>query len=155
MRTSVTIMRGKKPANGNTRRRVVRMLTIGEMARVCGVTPRAIRHYETLGLLAASARGENNYRLFDKEAETRMRFIARCRALGFSIPEIADLLKILGDPNRTCAQVANISRQHLELIDAKLHGLMSMRREVETHLSRCSDENVPDCAVLDYLTRTT
>lgn len=85
-------------------------LTIGQLSRKTGVTARTIRHYERLGLLKAAGRTGANYRLFDVDSITHVTFIARCRSLGFSIPEIADLLQITGNASPTCAQIATLTR---------------------------------------------
>lgn len=127
------------------------LMTIGQLARATGVTPRAIRHYEKLGLIKAPVRTAANYRLFDGDSAARVQFVSRCRSLGFAIPEIADLLKIMDDPGHTCAQVAELSLHHLRLIDSKIETLMTMRGVLAQTLSQCTQGNIPDCAVLDFL----
>lgn len=129
-------------------------MTIGQVSRRSGVTPRAIRHYEQLGLIRPPFRSESNYRFFDSESVSRLRFIAKCRSLGFSTAEIADLLSVTDDPNHTCAQVEEITTRHLELIDAKLQSLTEMRETLAEGLAQCSGRDVPDCAVLDLLERS-
>ena len=106
----------------------MQLMTIGQLAGHTRVTPRAIRHYERLGLIEAPLRTDANYRLFDSDSVSRIKFIAKCRSLGFSLPEIADFLHIMEDPDHTCAQVVEVTRQHLDLIDAKLSDLAEMRR---------------------------
>ena len=128
-----------------------KLITIGELARTAGMTPRAIRHYERLGLIQVPIRTDSNYRLFDSDSVERARFIAKCRSLGFSIAEIADLLRAMDDPEHTCAQVAELTQAHLDLVDAKLQTLVEMRRTLAKTLSRCTGKDVPECAVLDFL----
>ncbi len=127
------------------------LITIGRLARKAGVTPRAVRHYESLGLIGASIRTEANYRLFDSDSVARLRFIAKCRSLGFSIPEVSDLLRITEDPDHTCAQVADLTREHLDLVDSKIKDLGEMRRTLARNLACCTGEEAPDCAVLEFL----
>jgi len=127
------------------------LVTIGRLARETGVTPRAIRHYERLGLIRAPLRTDANYRLFDSDSMKRVRFIGKCRSLGFSIAEIADFLCVTDDPEHTCAQVAELARHHLGLIDGKIEALAEMRGTLARSLSRCTGEEVPECAVLDFL----
>lgn len=127
------------------------MLTIGQLSRRAGVTPRAIRHYERLGLVSAPMRTDANYRLFDRESLKRVRFIAKCRSLGFSIPEIADLSRIMEVRDNVCAQVAELTQQHLDLVDGKIRDLVKMRRALGSNLSRCTGRDVPECAVLEFL----
>ena len=67
-------------------------LTVGEFAKQSGLTARAVRLYEKLGLLKSVARGENGYRYFrDSEVAVALR-IGELRSLGFSLDEVARLL---------------------------------------------------------------
>lgn len=71
-----------------------RLLRIQEVATETGLTPRAIRYYEELGLLAPAARSEGAYRLYDAEDLDRLRFIRGLRDdAGFSLAEIRQLLE--------------------------------------------------------------
>lgn len=127
------------------------MLTIGQVSRRTGVTPRAIRHYERLGLVSVPMRTDANYRLFDRDSLERVKFIAKCRSLDFSIPEIADLSRIMEVRDNVCAQVAELTQQHLEVVDGKIRDLVEMRRALGSNLSRCTGRDVPECAVLEFL----
>jgi MerR family transcriptional regulator, repressor of the yfmOP operon len=71
-----------------------RLLRIQEVAEDTGLTPRAIRYYEEVGLLAPAARSEGAYRLYDGEDLERLRFIRGLRDdAGFSLAEIRQLLE--------------------------------------------------------------
>lgn len=129
----------------------VGLITIGRLAREAGVTPRAVRHYERLGLISAPVRTEARYRLFDSDSVARLKFIAQCRSLGFSLPAVADLLQLLEDPDRTCAEVAALTRGHLDLVDAKINDLAEMRRILVRELARCSRGRNPDCPILAFI----
>lgn len=72
------------------------MLKIGDTAKLVGVTPKAIRHYHKLGLLAEPARSEGGYRLYSADDLLRLRRIRRLRALGLSLRRIGE---ILGGPD--------------------------------------------------------
>ena len=66
---------------------------IGVVARQVGLTPRAIRYYEELGLLHPAVRVKGSDRLFDESDVQRLREIKRLReVIGFSLAEIAELL---------------------------------------------------------------
>jgi len=54
----------------------------GELARLCGVSPDTIRHYERLGILSVAARGTNGYRRFPPETVDRVMLIRRAIAIG-------------------------------------------------------------------------
>jgi MerR family transcriptional regulator, repressor of the yfmOP operon len=71
-----------------------RLLRIQEVGAETGLTPRAIRYYEELGLLAPAARSDGAYRLYDPEDLERLRFIRGLRDdAGFSLAEIGQLLE--------------------------------------------------------------
>ena len=59
-----------------------RLLRIGELARLAGVTPRAVRFYETQGLLPAPHRSEAGYRLYSPHDLVRVIRVRRLRELG-------------------------------------------------------------------------
>ena len=70
------------------------LLRIQEVADKTGLTPRAIRYYEEIGLLEPAGRSHGAYRLFDAEDLTRLRFIKGLREdAGFSLAEIRQLLE--------------------------------------------------------------
>ena len=71
-----------------------RLLRIQEVAAETGLTPRTIRYYEELGLLAPAGRSDGAYRLYDAEDLERLRFIRGLRDdAGFSLAEIGQLLE--------------------------------------------------------------
>ena len=69
-----------------------------------------VRHYEALGLLPEVARTDSGYRQYTANDVHTLRFIRRCRDLGFSIEEIRQLLALWRDKLRASAQVKHIAR---------------------------------------------
>jgi len=126
-------------------------MTIGQLARRTGLTARAIRHYETLDLITPSGRTQANYRLYDAAAIAQLRFIANCRALGFSTTEVSALLAVMDDPRHTCSEAAALTRRHLELVDEKLRDLVETRNTLARFLERCSTPGAAQCPMLDSL----
>lgn len=71
-----------------------RLLRIQEVAAETGLTTRAIRYYEEMGLLEPAARSDGAYRLFDASDLDRLRFIKDLRDdAGFSLAQIGQLLE--------------------------------------------------------------
>ncbi|MEU0479782.1 MerR family transcriptional regulator [Streptosporangium sp. NPDC006013] len=68
------------------------MLTIGDLARHCGTTPKAIRLYHRKGLLPEPERAANGYRLYGAGALIRLQRIRGMRDLGLPLSRIRDLL---------------------------------------------------------------
>jgi DNA-binding transcriptional MerR regulator len=72
----------------------VPLLRIAEVAEETGLTARAIRYYEEIGLLEPAARSDGAYRLYDAEDLERLRFIKGLREdAGFSLAEIRQMLE--------------------------------------------------------------
>ena len=70
------------------------LLRIHEVAALLGLTSRAIRYCEEVGLLEPAARSEGSYRLYDEDDVERLRFIKGLRDdAGFSLAEIGRLLE--------------------------------------------------------------
>ena len=70
------------------------LLRIQDVAADTGLTTRAIRYYEELGLLEPAARSDGDYRLFDASDLERLRFIRSLRDdAGFSLSQIGQLLE--------------------------------------------------------------
>ena len=66
--------------------------TVGEVARVAGVTVRTLHHYEQIGLLAPAGRSPSGYRVYDDVDLERLQQILFYRELGFSLDQIAAAL---------------------------------------------------------------
>jgi DNA-binding transcriptional MerR regulator len=68
------------------------MKTVKEVSRLTGVSPRALHHYDAIGLLKPTRVTEAGYRLYADEALKRLYRILVFRELGFSLKEIAAIL---------------------------------------------------------------
>jgi DNA-binding transcriptional MerR regulator len=124
-----------------------RRMKIGELARAAGMKPTALRFYEREGLLLGR-RAANGYRLFDAADVTRVRFIRRAQALGFTLTEIRAVLAL---SDGTTALPARALRQlaatKLAEIDARRADLLRLRRGLTTLLERGVRDDRP-CPVL-------
>jgi DNA-binding transcriptional MerR regulator len=69
-------------------------MRIGDLARRAGVGVETVRFYEREGLLQEPPRRGSGYREYPPESVVRLRFIRHAKALGFSLPEIQELLSL-------------------------------------------------------------
>src|SRR5437867_13260437 len=69
------------------------LLRVGDLARLTGKTVRAIHLYEELGLLRPATRSSGGFRLYERSAVDRMRWIDLLHNMGFSLQEMAELLR--------------------------------------------------------------
>jgi len=126
-------------------------VNISQAAKATGLTPRMIRHYESIGLLAGTARTAAGYRLFNEQDLHTLRFIQRARSLGFSIEQIAQLLALWQDRERSSAVVKELARRHLRELEEKIAGLQAMHDSLSELASCCLGDERPDCPILDRL----
>src|SRR5690349_24750310 len=73
-------------------------LTVSQVAKLSGVSVRALHHYDEIGLLTPSARTEAGYRRYDADDLQRLQQLLFYRELGFPLDQIAALLD--GDADR-------------------------------------------------------
>ena len=63
--------------------------TVGELARLTGITVRALHHYDEIGLVVPSQRTAAGYRLYDDADVIRLQQVLLFRELGLPLDEIA------------------------------------------------------------------
>lgn len=127
-------------------------MNIGEASKASGVSAKMIRHYESTGLLRPPARASNDYRQYAGRDLHELRFIARARALGFSMKEIRDLLSLWRNRRRASAQVRAIAGAHLKALEQRIAMLESIRATLSELVGCCHGDDRPDCPILDDLT---
>ena len=71
-------------------------MRIGELAQQTGATTKAIRYYESLGLLPRADRTQSGYRDYGFDAIERVRFIKDAQAGGLTLREIQSLVELSG-----------------------------------------------------------
>lgn len=129
-------------------------VNIGEAAERAGVTPKMVRHYESLGLLPKVHRTESGYRVYTASEIHTLRFIKRSRDLGFSIAEIAELLKLWQDRRRPSSRVKKLAERHVLELERKIDELESMREALRHLIHCCRGDERPDCPILEDLGRS-
>ena len=128
-------------------------LLIGELAESLDVSTKTLRHYERIGVLPASSRGRNGYRVYSAEAVKQARTVVALRQLNLPIETIRELLYI--GPAETLRQrllgALDQKRQEMALEVAILQG---KQEDLEARFMRLyqSPDTVPGhciCALLD------
>jgi Cu(I)-responsive transcriptional regulator len=124
---------------------------IGEAAARSGVSAKMVRHYEALGLVPGVARTDAGYRQYTPSNVHTLRFIRRARDLGFSMAEIADLLKLWQNKQRASADVKRIALAHAADLHRRIEEMTAMKRTLERLADCCHGDGRPDCPILDEL----
>jgi Cu(I)-responsive transcriptional regulator len=130
-------------------------ISIGDLAKGTGTKVVTVRYYEQIGLLPAPSRTAGNYRTYSNEHMRRLRFIRRCRDLGFRLDQIRDLLRLSSQKDEECAEVDRITTQHLIEIEQKISDLKRLAKELR-RLNNCCQGNgiIADCRIIEALSPT-
>jgi Hg(II)-responsive transcriptional regulator len=129
-------------------------LTRGQVATAAEVHSETLRYYERRGLLPAVRRTAAGYRQYEPDAVTRIRFIKHAQKLGFSLPEIRELLALRVRDGAACADVARRSRDQLALVRRKIDDLQRIQRTLRRLVAACAKRRPTDqCPVLASLER--
>lgn len=126
-------------------------VNIGQAARLSGISPKMLRHYEGMGLLGAVTRTESNYRQYSLNEVHTLRFIRRARDMGFSLEAIAELVSLWHNRRRSSASVKRIAQKHLDELAERIEALQAMQRTLCHLLHECPGDQRPDCPILDDL----
>jgi DNA-binding transcriptional MerR regulator len=136
------------------------LLQVGDLAKMTGKTVRAIHHYEELGLIEPVGRSKGHYRLFEREALVRIRWIHKLQALGLSLGEVRTLVRNRhgsASAQQSAEQLRQIYEAKLVDVRARLEELTGLQHELEASLAyldscntSCTAELTPtDCAQCD------
>lgn len=127
-------------------------LTIGNLAKSTDTKVVTIRYYEKIGLLAPPQRTAGNYRAYETAHLDRLRFIRRCRDLGFTLDQIRDLLRLSSNEDQDCAEVDRIAAEHLTAVERKIGDLERLAGELRRIGSLCQGGGrIADCRIIDAL----
>lgn len=126
-------------------------MNISEAARRSGLTSKAIRYYEDIGLIAPARRGENGYRQYQAEAVEELHFLARARDVGFDLEECRQLLHLFRDKGRQSRHARELVLEKSADLQARIDRLQAMQSVLENMASRCHGDEGPECAILDDL----
>ena len=102
-------------------------LRAGELARACGVSTDTLRHYERVGVLAPPLRTRAGYRQYPAEAVARVRMVRRALALGFTLAELARIVRVREQGGAPCRTVRAMAAGKLEEIERQLMELRELR----------------------------
>lgn len=109
---------------------------IGKLAKLTGATPKAIRLYESIGLIPQPAR-EGKYRVYSDHDVSMVHMIRRAQSVGFNLAELKELVALKAKESRFPLEIAN------DLIAAKREKLrndMERIRSLDRQLNELHEE---------------
>lgn len=111
------------------------IFTIGSLAEAAGVNLETIRFYQRRGLLPEPARPQGGIRRYGDPDLARVRFIKSAQRLGFSLDEVADLLKL--EDGSHCGQAREQGERKLADVRARLADLQRIEQVLADLVVRC------------------
>lgn len=125
------------------------LLGVAEVGRRTGLSRKALRHYEELGLVEPATRSDAGYRLYDSEALRRIELVNRAKVLGLRLSEAKEFLHVAegccGDHHPELAalvegKLAETEQRIAELqaLRGTLHGVLD-RLASNEGLHRCEE----------------
>ncbi len=128
-------------------------VNIGQLARQAGVPIDTVRYYERQHLLATAQRSAGGYRVFSDTDLTRLRFIRRAKALGFTLEEIGELLRLSDHRGQDMAQVRDTAVHKLQDIEQRIAELQRMQAALGQLVEACPGHgDLEQCPILAALT---
>ena len=123
---------------------------IGQLAKRAAVGIDTVRYYERNGLLAPRTRLASGYRRYGVLEISRLRFIRRAQALGFTLKEVKELLAL--SEQRDVARVKRRAQAKLADVKARIEALEKIRDGLTTLIGACPGHGrAADCPILNSL----
>jgi MerR family copper efflux transcriptional regulator len=123
------------------------LMQIGDLARETGKTVRAIHLYEELGLMSPAARSKGRFRLYTRDALTRIRWIGKLQDMGFSLGDIQTIVReweLVESAPGAMKRMREIYARKLEETRDQKRRLAALEHELEASL-----EYLDTCDVCD------
>ena len=109
-------------------------MKIGEVARRSGVSIETLRFYEKSGLLDRPGRTYSGYRVYGRDVLERISFIKQAQVLGFTLDEIARIIKHKQKGESPCEEVREIVQTRLKELEGRIKQMNRYRKELTATL---------------------
>jgi DNA-binding transcriptional MerR regulator len=121
-------------------------MRIGDVAARSGVSAKALRYYEEIGLMTPADRTASGYRLYDDTVLDRLAFIRGCQALGFSLGEIRGIVALRDRGDTPCGHVRELLRERADDIGRTIRELRALEAELRRLVDRAEHLDPAACA---------
>ena len=111
-------------------------ITIGALADLASVNVETIRFYQRKGLMPEPEKPHGGIRRYGDAELARVRFIKAAQRLGFSLDEVADLLRL--EDGTRCGEARQLAEHKLADVRQKLSDLQRIESVLTALVARCS-----------------
>jgi MerR family Zn(II)-responsive transcriptional regulator of zntA len=129
-------------------------MKISQLEKLSGISAHTLRYYEKSGLLKASMRNENNYRIYSADDLATAKFIKHSKQCGFTLAETTSLLAIKHDKRQhVCAEAKTITANKLRDISSQIEQLKQMQKTLTQLEKYCcgGQESAEFCSIIAAL----
>src|SRR4051812_46636626 len=109
-------------------------LRSGELAKRVGVSTDTLRHYERIGIVPRPPRTAAGYRMHPPESVARITMVRHALQLGFTLHELAEILKLRDRGQAPCGKVLAIAEQKLAALEERIRELRQAHRSMQALL---------------------
>ena len=122
---------------------------IGDVARMLDTSADTLRYYEKIRLIPRPTRDAGGRRSYSDKDIERLRFARNAQALGFSLADIRQLVKLRDAPHRARPEVRSIAELKCREVEDKIQALQSIHGELSLLLNLCQGpDQRGDCPIL-------
>ncbi len=124
-------------------------MTISQLAKTAGVRAETVRYYQRIGLMRIPPRHDHGFRSYDDEDATRLRFIRHGQSLGFTLDDIAELLRL---STADCDEAEQLAKARLVNVRTKIDDLRRLEAALEGSVEACEQrEQYSGCPIIEAL----
>ena len=120
-------------------------MRIGELAEQAGVSTKAIRYYEQIGILTPPPRTPAGYRTYDATALGRLGFVRAAQAVGLTLGEIRQIIAFRDRGQAPCAHVTHLLLARAADLEERIRELQTLRRELRQLAQRAGTLDPEQC----------
>lgn len=127
------------------------MPTIGTAAKRAGCNVETIRYYERIGLLQTPPRASRGRRSYGEGEIERLKFIRRCRDLGFALRDVAALVELSTSDRENCNQARLMAETQIVSVRQKMADLARVEAWLAQTIDQCASRKREVCPLIQKL----
>jgi DNA-binding transcriptional MerR regulator len=120
-------------------------MRIGEFADRSGVTAKALRYYDDVGILRPTTRTPSGYRLYGEDALQKLAFVRAAQGVGLSLGEIREVIAMRDRGEVPCGHVLKLIRRRAGELDERIAEMQALRDQLAQLARRARRLDPRDC----------